>query len=185
MKLAMLRWHLSLPIVTTAVALIITSGCAHLTPSATVDRRADGTLRVLCETSLPECLVRAEDACHGTRYKVLAAVDRHDYRGSPSTMSESESRAAEAIIRCGHRGMSLTSDEESKLPPLAGPCTEVPAPAKPAEPPAVCVPGTTQECMGPGACRGAQSCLADRTGFSNCDCGSAPVPASPSPPHPG
>jgi hypothetical protein len=186
MKRAMLRWHLSLPGVTTAVALIIiTSGCAHLTQSATVDRLPDGNLRVQCETSLAECLVRAEEACHGTRYKVLAAVDRHDYRGSPSTMSESESRTAEAIVRCGHRGKSLTSDDETKLPPLAGTCPA--APAKAAETSSVCVPGTTQECLGPGACRGAQSCLADRTGFSRCDCGDAPVPAQPHPaqPHPG
>ena len=171
----MVRWRLSLPSVATAVTLVLIAGCAFLTTPAKVDRLPDGTLRLQCETSLPECLVRAEEACNGTRYKVLAAVDRHDYRGSPSTLSESESRAAEAIVRCGHRGRSLGSDEETKLPPLAGTCAE--APAKVATPAPVCVPGTTQECLGPGACRGAQACLADRNGYSNCDCGSAPVPA--------
>jgi hypothetical protein len=183
MKQAMLRRHVSFCSAMTAVALVIASGCAHLNPSATIDRLPDGTLRVQCETrSLPECLVRAEEACGGARYKVLAAVDRHDYRGSPSTMSESESRSAEAVIRCGHRGRSLTSDEETKLPPLAGTCPPAPA-AKPAEPAAVCVPGTTQECLGAGACRGAQSCLPDRSGFTPCDCGPAPTPAAP--PHQG
>jgi hypothetical protein len=34
-----------------------------------------------------------------------------------------------------------------------------------------CVPGVTQTCAGPGACRGAQSCLADGSGFGACDCG--------------
>lgn len=36
----------------------------------------------------------------------------------------------------------------------------------------VCVAGTTQECVGPGACEGAQECLPDRSGWSPCDCGS-------------
>lgn len=188
MKHAMLRRPVFLLSAVTAVTLVVAPSCAHLTRSATIDRLPDGTLHVQCETSsLPECLVRAEEACQGTRYKVLAAVDRHDYRGDPSTMSESESRSAEAIVRCGHRGRSLTSDEETKMPPLAGSCPQTPAaPATPATPAvapaAVCVPGATQECVGPGACRGAQSCLPDRSGFSTCDCGPTPIPA---PPHPG
>ncbi|HYJ08680.1 MAG TPA: hypothetical protein VEX18_06715, partial [Polyangiaceae bacterium] len=36
----------------------------------------------------------------------------------------------------------------------------------------VCDVGETRECLGPGACEGAQECLADRTGFKTCDCGS-------------
>lgn len=35
-----------------------------------------------------------------------------------------------------------------------------------------CVAGDTQECVGPGACAGAQECLPDRSGWSECDCGS-------------
>jgi|HubBroStandDraft_1064217.scaffolds.fasta_scaffold02840_6 hypothetical protein len=34
-----------------------------------------------------------------------------------------------------------------------------------------CLPGVTQMCLGPGACRGAQSCLTDGSGFGACDCG--------------
>lgn len=34
----------------------------------------------------------------------------------------------------------------------------------------VCSPGDTRECVGPGACRGAQSC--DASGWGGCDCGS-------------
>lgn len=37
----------------------------------------------------------------------------------------------------------------------------------------VCVPGTTQPCVGPGSCPGAQSCGATGTGWSVCDCGTA------------
>jgi hypothetical protein len=37
----------------------------------------------------------------------------------------------------------------------------------------VCVPGTTQQCVGPGSCSGAQSCSATGTAWSSCDCGAA------------
>lgn len=36
---------------------------------------------------------------------------------------------------------------------------------------AVCTPGTTQECVGPGACKGGQACKDDGTGYGACDCG--------------
>jgi hypothetical protein len=35
----------------------------------------------------------------------------------------------------------------------------------------LCTPGATQLCNGPGACAGAQVCLADGSGWSACDCG--------------
>ena len=34
-----------------------------------------------------------------------------------------------------------------------------------------CTPGATQTCLGPGACTGAQVCLADGSGWGPCDCG--------------
>ena len=34
-----------------------------------------------------------------------------------------------------------------------------------------CIPGATQLCTGVGACRGAQACLADGSGYEACDCG--------------
>ncbi len=37
----------------------------------------------------------------------------------------------------------------------------------------VCAPGETQVCVGPGSCSGGQSCLADGTGWSTCECGDA------------
>jgi hypothetical protein len=36
-----------------------------------------------------------------------------------------------------------------------------------------CMPGSTQACLGPGACRGAQFCAEDGTHYSVCDCGTA------------
>jgi hypothetical protein len=36
---------------------------------------------------------------------------------------------------------------------------------------ATCSPGSTQACLGPGACSGAQSCKDDGSGWNGCDCG--------------
>jgi hypothetical protein len=36
---------------------------------------------------------------------------------------------------------------------------------------AVCRPGETQLCVGPGACSGGQACTADGTSYGPCDCG--------------
>ena len=38
-----------------------------------------------------------------------------------------------------------------------------------------CVPGATQACLGPGACKGAQACRDDGSGYGPCDCGNAPT----------
>lgn len=48
------------------------------------------------------------------------------------------------------------------------------APPPPAQPPAqACTPNETKLCYGPGACKGAQSCLPDGSGYGPCDCGTA------------
>jgi len=36
---------------------------------------------------------------------------------------------------------------------------------------AQCTPGSTQTCVGPGACHGGQACLATGSGWAACDCG--------------
>jgi hypothetical protein len=64
-------------------------------------------------------------------------------------------------------GAQLTQAEIVPKPPEPEPEPEVPA-----APPPACVAGQTQECVGPGACKGGQSCLPDGSGFTECDCGS-------------
>jgi len=65
---------------------------------------------------------------------------------------------------------------ESVLERIAGAIGQfAAAPAQP-PPPATgpsrgCVSGSTQECFGPGACRGGQACLPDGSGYEPCDCG--------------
>jgi len=46
-----------------------------------------------------------------------------------------------------------------------------------------CIPGATQVCVGPAACRGGQVCLHDGSAFGPCDCGPAVTPAPASAAH--
>lgn len=66
-----------------------------------------------------------------------------------------------------------TAAPTTAAPSTATPTTALPNAAKPAEAPKLaCVPGSTQTCVGPGACSGGQACLADGSGYAPCDCGS-------------
>jgi hypothetical protein len=47
-----------------------------------------------------------------------------------------------------------------------------------ADPGKVCTPGLTQVCLGPGACKGAQSCLPSGEQWGPCDCGSGQAGAA-------
>jgi hypothetical protein len=63
--------------------------------------------------------------------------------------------------------------------PAVAAAPEPPAPAPEPPPPAtVCAPGSTQECIGTGACRGGQVCAADGKTWGSCDCG---PPVDPTP----
>jgi hypothetical protein len=65
--------------------------------------------------------------------------------------------------------------------PSAAPAPSASPPPAPASAPAQhCIPGSTQACLGPGACQGAQACREDGGGYMPCDCGSG-SPTTPSP----
>jgi hypothetical protein len=51
--------------------------------------------------------------------------------------------------------------------------------ARAPEPQRSCMPNATQLCYGPGACRGGQSCVADGSGYTPCDCGAEPAAPAP------
>lgn len=54
--------------------------------------------------------------------------------------------------------------------PPPAPTQPPPAPTQP-PPGKICVPGSTQACVGPGACKGGQTCNRDGTAWGPCDCG--------------
>jgi hypothetical protein len=138
--------------------------------------RPDGTVMLKCSTSLPRCLERAEEACHGTRYEVLSAADNHDYYGPSNVSQQTEVRSSEAVVRCGQQGWSLFG---GAVPVKAAKAASAAAAPAPAPAPRACVPGATQLCFGPGACRGGQACLGDGSGFTACACAPPAVDAGP------
>ncbi len=96
-------------------------------------------------------------------------------------------------------GAELSKVDLSGKPPAPPPEPEDAGAAADAGPVQVCVPNSTQECVGAGACKGGQSCLPDGSGFTECDCGKkkkksggssagaaapAPAPAAPAEPPP-
>ncbi len=171
-------------------------GCSR--EGVTTSRLPDGTRELRCEHALWKCLLHVDDYCRGASYEVVRAADEQLVYGSDK--SSVEARRSHAVVRCLKPGQS--PKEPSRALPETPPVE--PRPERPAGAPSsssaradteklpqserVCVPGSTQACVGVAACAGGQACLADGSGFGPCDCGpkeSAPVPAAePSPPNP-
>jgi hypothetical protein len=149
-------------------------GCAHGTAVQTLDT---DTYRVTCpELPLDRCLGEvASNTCNKRAYFVARGVSEVNVRGrsdAPDIVTSSE-----AIIRCapaqswGDRAKELMAavPSGSAVPPVA---------SSPDKPRAVCAPGSTQSCVGTGACNGGQACKPDGSGYEPCDCG-PPAPAAP------
>lgn len=148
-------------------------GACATTQSRAPEVQPDGTYRVACDTPLAACLAPFEKCHHGFDV-VRAREDKH--RRGPEPAAETVS--SEAVLRC--RLSTMFGKDE---PPVA---------TTPADKPATsCFPGSTHGCLGPGACQGAQICLASGAAFGPCDCGAAapapganPLPATPEQPAP-
>ena len=152
------------------------AGCSR--PAVSVQRQPDGTRELKCELPLWQCVRAVDDYCKGNSFEVLYAVDKQELLGSQQSMVESHT--SEALIRCQGQHVRLTGPIAA--PPAALPAS-VPPPKGPPRPALACVPGSTQTCVGPGACNGGQACLADGSGFGACDCGTSTPPAA-TPPAP-
>lgn len=155
--------------------------------------------RVECDKDIERCREKAFEACGGN-YEILQSsghpVNPERITTAPGPVSTGPNFArpswvGELIVECGRRPFTrepVTASTSPRTPPLAPTLG----------PGQVCVPGVTQLCLGPAACRGAQACLADGRAFGACDCGSGPgavasglstlsrpgeADAGPSPPH--
>jgi hypothetical protein len=135
--------------------------------------------RISCGAEIEVCREEAREVCHGD-YEVLESVgaavepERITTAPGPRTVGPRYQRTGwlgHMVVSCGTRATPGSS--------LARPAPSPPLPARPVapaikrNPDQLCVPGATQECLGPGACRGAQACLMDGRGYGVCDCGSA------------
>jgi hypothetical protein len=166
------------------VALAVAGGCSNGARSVRLPALSPGDeiYRVTCETSIAACREEASKVCAGS-YQVLESTGapvqptRVTSAPGPSSTGPRYQRLAwigQLVIACG-RGTPPVAEDA-----VAGPQHEARTTAPDAPPPdRLCIPGVTQECLGPGACRGAQACLADGNGYGPCDCGNASTHAQP------
>jgi hypothetical protein len=157
----------------------------------------DEIYRISCDDSIQECRDEAGKVCAG-HYEVLEATGapltppRVTTAPGPASTGPRYQRSkwvGQMVVAC-----SSATAGSIKAEPLQGDRTTdearrarsttaaeaernladgVPRDAARVAPERLCIPGVTQECLGPGACRGAQACLADGNGYGPCDCGNA------------
>lgn len=127
---------------------------------------------ITCGHGMSSCVTKASKICGDDGYTILEGVSRSKLLGGSSSSYRAVSEVAELTVRCG-----LPEDEEEeqaeivyKLPERTDAPIEVPEPDV-TKPGAVCTPGSTLACVGPGACQGGQICLEDGRGYGPCDCG--------------
>ncbi len=141
------------------------AGCTSIKPQAL----PDGSYRLLCSSTMSQCLRRAKMFCGDDEFNVAKKSDDVVY-GVEGHSTGAE--GAEVHFRCGQP----REEAEWKLPKRKSAAKPPPvSAAKKASAPAAktCTPGITQRCFGPGACEGAQSCLPNGSGWGACDCGLA------------
>ncbi len=134
-------------------------------------RLSDGGYRLSCRGPLSDCLRGADKLCREQGYTVTDARDQRELLGHEQGQSQVEVRKSQATIYCGKSPPPATPPPAFDPPPPPAP---PPAPANAASPapPRVCVPGSTQACVGPAGCSGGQPCSADGTHFDPCNCAS-------------
>ena len=149
------------------LAAVVVFACAAQNAGRT--RLADGSYHVSCKEPLYRCLAAMTDLCSRYGYDVVRAKEEKKHYG-PS-LWEAEYVSSDAIVRCREPEALIGGKSPPPVPASSG---LPPASAKASR----CFPGSTQSCLGPGACKGAQTCREDGAMFGACDCG----PASAGPP---
>lgn len=172
-----------------AWALLAASGCSPATRAFRLAAPSPDIVRykIICEKSLQHCRTRAEAACQGP-YSTLSSTasrtkpKRISSEPSPRSVGpryQHERWFGTLLVDChnGTERASAVADRGTTPPNSAAASPSNPAAAgitqsqKPTE--RLCVPGETQACLGPGACRGAQACNPEGLGFLPCDCGNS------------
>ena len=168
-----------------------------------VTRAPDGILRLECARGMKDCVAQAEKHCAVVDkeggYEILSGKSKKIMMGAKNGQYRTAAEVAELEVRCGQTPAEEESQSQSvvgtfKLPPRADdevPPADLPATSAaraPVSSGSVCTKGSTQACIGPGACQGGQVCLPDGSGYGPCDCGSErntapPSSSAPSAPH--
>ena len=150
-----------------ALSIAVVAACASGKPGRT--KLPDGSYKIQCRMPLADCLTALADVCKLHGYDVVQGkekISRNGVEPVDSTIVESE-----AVVRCRSANTLFGSDTAASGKPAG-----VAAPLS-----ASCFPGTTQVCLGPAACKGAQTCGADGSSFGSCDCGANAPPLAATP----
>lgn len=150
-------------------ALFLVSGCGSVKASV----GPGGAHRIVCGNGMSACVAKADKLCRDKGYTIVKGVSRPKMLGGTSSAYRTKSEVGELNIFCGLPEEDAEEQETIyKLPPR----TDEPLPETSQEAPSaagarVCTPGTTQACVGPGACSGGQVCLESGKAYGACDCG--------------
>lgn len=165
------------------VALVLVLGALDCSRGARAVRlpspEADAFIyQIDCHTNIEVCRKKAVELCP-IGYEVLkstgapiepARVDTEPGPRSTGSRYQRPDWVGQIVVACEN------ANEGTPEARRAQPEDTTPAPVPNVRNPGpdqLCVPGATQLCLGPGACRGAQPCLADGRGYGVCDCGAA------------
>ncbi|RYZ10019.1 MAG: hypothetical protein EOO73_00075 [Myxococcales bacterium] len=137
------------------------------TPEARTQKLNDGSWSFTCELPMEDCIRHAEKTCRTQRYRIIDG--RSEVRVRDVIPLETSYYTSRLHLVCNEEdGAALLASQKTP----AASSAEATAQLAP-----VCTTGETRECVGAAACKGGQSCLPDRSGFSPCDCG--PLPLAP------
>lgn len=150
-------------------ALVLLGAAACASTGAEIKEVGPKRYELSCRAPLTRCLREFGQRCAAHGYNVLVAGERISRTGpvQPVAATNVESYA---LVRCRNSE------------PLIGPAEPWPPEAEGTDeslhpmPPARCFPGATQACIGPGGCRGGQTCAEDGLSFGVCRCISEPPP---------
>jgi hypothetical protein len=161
----------------TLLGLLTLSACSAASAQG-MREVSDGTWEIDCG-SLGRCAEQAERACRNRGYDIIGGYDRSEVYGHEAGESQVAVKRSQLVVVCRAANGDSRVSSTSAPPALPPPSARAPAPTGKL----LCTPGTTQRCVGKGACDGGQSCLADGSGFGACECADpAPAPASSAPP---
>lgn len=172
-------WAIALGLQGVLVTALASTGCSREARAVRLpsDHPNAEIYSITCRTAIHACRDKAAEICGG-KYQVLqsagAKVEPPRVSSAPGPRSTASryQRAdwvGELVVACGS---GASPELAEPIPAPAQPAQDRPAePARELAPGQLCIPGVTQLCLGPAACRGAQACLPDGCGYGPCDCG--------------
>ena len=134
--------------------------------------------RITCGAGIEVCREKAREVCAGG-YAVLETAGapietpRITTAPGPRTTGPRYERAkwlGHMVVECTRAepaADALVTRPGAPVSPNVEGSSAAPSPNQ------LCIPGATVECLGAGACRGAQACLMDGRGYGLCDCGAS------------